>query len=127
MAVEAGVGVVSAGIERYDERFVIKFGQELRPEDFGCHIELTRALRDALATLKWDIWENKGLQSRSALADDYGKRFIEDFVQRIAPWDMLETIESTRFRSRAKMGQREVLAHLDVARSPALQQRSAGH
>ena len=81
MAMETGVGVVSAGIERYDERFVIKFGQELRPEDFGCHIELTRALRDALATLKWDIWENKGLQSRSALADDYGKRFIEDFVQ----------------------------------------------
>lgn len=126
MAMESGVGIVPVGIERYDERFVIKFGQELRPGDFGRPDDLTRALRDTLATLKWDIWENEGLQSRSELADDYGKRFIEEFEQRIRPWDTLESIEATRFHDKAEMEQREVFAHLSGARSPVLQQRGTG-
>ena len=56
MAMEAHVKIVPVGIEQYDKRFVIKFGQELHPEDYDCHTELTQTLRDALATLKWDIW-----------------------------------------------------------------------
>ena len=113
MAMEAHVKIVPVGIEQYDKRFVIKFGQELHPEDYDCHTELTQTLRDALATLKWDIWESEGLQARSSLPDDYGKRFVEEFVQRIYPWDTLESIEATRFHDKAEMEQREAFSHLD--------------
>lgn len=113
MAIEAHVKIVPVGIEQYDTRFVIQFGQVLHPEDYACHTELTQALRDALATLKWNIWESQGLQSRSALPKDYGKRFIEEFARRIDPWDTLESIEATRFHDKAEMAQREAFAHLD--------------
>ena len=113
MAMEAHVKIVPVGIEQYDKRFVIKFGQELHPEDYDCHTELTQTLRDALATLKWDIWESEGLQARSSLPEDYGKRFVEEFVQRIYPWDTLESIEATRFHDKAEMEQREAFSHLD--------------
>ena len=113
MAMETHVKIVPVGIEQYDKRFVIKFGQELRPEDYSSHTELTQTLRDALATLKWDIWESEGLQSRSTLPKDYGKKFIEEFAQRIYPWDTLESIEATRFHDKAEMEQREAFAFLN--------------
>ena len=113
MAKEAHVKIVPVGIEQYDKRFVIKFGQELHPEDYDCAAELTQTLRDALATLKWDIWESEGHQARSSLPEDYGKRFVEEFVQRIYPWDTLESIEATRFHDKAEMEQREAFSHLD--------------
>lgn len=113
MAMEAHVKIVPVGIEQYDKRFVIKFGQELHPEDYDCAAELTQTLRDALATLKWDIWESEGHQARSSLPDDYGKRFVEEFVQRIYPWDTLESIEATRFHNKTEMVQREAFSYLD--------------
>lgn len=113
MAMEAHVKIVPVGIERYDRRFVIKFGQALLPEDYTGHEALTQALRDSMATLKWDIWEREGVASRSALPKDYGKKFSEAFARQIAPWNTLESIEATRFHDRAELTQREAFAHLD--------------
>lgn len=113
MAMEAHVKIVPVGIEQYDKRFVIKFGQALHPEDYDCSAELTQTLRDALATLKWDIWESEGLQPRSALPEDYGKKFIEEYARRMYPYDTLESVEATRFHDKAEMEQREAFSHLD--------------
>lgn len=105
--------IVPVGTERYDRRFVIKFGQALLPEDYASHEALTQALRDAMATLKWDIWEREGVSSRGALPKDYGKKFSEEFARQIAPWNTLESIEATRFHDMAELTQREAFAHLD--------------
>lgn len=113
MAMETQVKIVPVGIEQYGKRFVIQFGDELLPEDYTSPAELTQDLRDSLATLKWNIWESEGIQSRSALPKGYGKEFIEEFAQRIYPWDTLESIEATRFHDKAEMEQRDTFAHLD--------------
>ena len=34
-------------------------------------------------------------------------------MQRIYPWDTLESIEATRFHDKAEMEQREAFSHLD--------------
>ena len=113
MAMETLVKIVPVGIERYDRRFVIKFGQALHPEDYASHGSLTQALRDAMATLKWEIWEGEGVASRSALPKDYGEKFSEEFARKIAPWNTPESIEATRFHDKVELTQREAFAHLD--------------
>jgi len=113
MAVEANVKIVPVAIEQYNKRFIIKFGSELFPENYSDHTTLTQDLRDALATLKWDIWEKEGVQPRSSLPEDFRKHFLNEFEKRIYPWDTMETIERTRFHTRAEIVQKEVRNHLN--------------
>lgn len=113
MAMEAHVKIVPVAIEQYGNRFVIKFGPELLPENYSGHTELAQELRDVLATIKWDIWENEGVQLRSSLPEDFREQFLNEFEKRIHPWDTLETIERSRFHTKAEIAQREVENHLN--------------
>lgn len=112
MAMETNTKIVPVAIEQYGEHFVINFGNELRPENFCSNAKLTENLRDALATLKWEIWEKEGVQIRSKLPENYAEQFAKEFERRIYPYDTLETIERTRFHSRAEIEQKEAFAHL---------------
>ena len=75
MAMETDTPIVPVAIEQYGKKFVINFGNELCPADFQSAADLTQTLRDALATLKWDIWENEGVQDKAGLPEDYSKQF----------------------------------------------------
>ena len=112
MAMESGTGIVPVAIEQYGKRFIIHFGTMLSPENYSDFGELTQALRDTLATLKWEIWEQEGLHWRSSLPSDCSERFLRTFQQRIYPYDTLESIERTRFHTKAELAQREVEATL---------------
>ncbi|MGN0431099.1 MAG: lysophospholipid acyltransferase family protein [Lachnospiraceae bacterium] len=113
MALETNVKIVPVAIEQYDRHFVIEFGSELFPENYRSQTELTRELRDALATLKWDIWENEGIQTRSSFSEEYSEQFLKEFEQRIYPWDTLESVERTRFHTKVEMEQRDAFAHME--------------
>ena len=97
MAMETGTKIVPIGIEQYDSRFVVNFGNKILPERFQSSKALTQHLRDALATLKWEIWEREGLVKRSHFADNYRELFIKEFEERIFPYDTLESVERTRY------------------------------
>ena len=99
--------------ERFEKRFVINFGNELFPKDFDDNTSLTQRLRDDLATLKWEIWEQEGIQSRKDIPADYSEQFIRQFAQRIYPYDTLESVERTRYHTKEEMEQRDAFAHLD--------------
>lgn len=111
MAMETGTKIVPIAIEQYEKRFVINFGSELLPEDFHDQMELTQKLRDTLATLKWEIWEQEPLQSRDSLPENCSDLFLKEFTERIFPYDTLETIERARFHGKIS-SPREVFAHL---------------
>ena len=113
MAQETDTPIIPVAIEQFDKQFVINFGSELRPADFQNADKLTQRLRDNMAALKWEIWENEGVQERNLLPEDYSKRFKALFEQKIHPYDTPETIERTRFHMRAEMEQREAFAPLD--------------
>lgn len=112
LARAAGARIVPVAVEQYGRRFVVHFGAPLVPEAFPDAGGLTQALRDALASLKWEIWEREGLQSRSALPEDAGERFSREFEERIAPYDTPETVARSVFRS-GEIPPREAFAHLD--------------
>lgn len=111
MAMETSTKIVPIAIEQYERRFVVNFGRELIPENFHNQIELTQKLRDTLATLKWEIWEQEPMQHRGSLPENYSELFLKEFEARIYPYDTLETIERTRFRSKISSPQ-EAFAHL---------------
>lgn len=113
MAMETHVIIVPVAIEQYDRQFIINFGNELIPDDFESPAALTEVLRDSLATLKWEIWETQALQSRSALPGNYSELRIREFEKKIYPYDTLESVERTRYHTKAEIEQREVEAHLD--------------
>ena len=106
MAMETDTPIVQVAIEQYGKKFVINFGNELCPADFQSAADLTQTLRDALATLKWDIWENEGVQDKAGLPEDYSKQFRDLFEQKIHPYDTPETIERTRFHTKAEIEQK---------------------
>lgn len=112
MALETNTKIVSIVIDQYDKHFIIKFGKEILPESYNDHVELTQKLRDALATLKWEIWENEEIQQRKSLPEKYGQQFLKEFEKRIHPWDTLETVERTRFHTKAEIEQKAAFAYL---------------
>lgn len=114
MAMETNVKIVPIAIEQFEKRFVINFGNELFSEDFEDSTSLTQRLREVLAALKWEIWEREGQFARDSLPHDYLEQYIQTFGKRLAPWDTLESVERTRFHTKAEIDQKEVEAHLDA-------------
>lgn len=112
LAMDTGTQVVPVAVEQYGRRFVVNFGRALLPGGFPDVDRLTQGLRDALTALKWEIWEREGVQSRSALPEDAGARFLKEFQERIAPYDTLETVERSVFRGKEVLPG-EVFCHLD--------------
>ena len=112
MAMETGVDIIPIAIEQYDKRFVINMGDEIPVKEYSDKLELTQSLRDMLASLKWDIWEREGITLRSSLSSDYRELFIREFEERIFPYDTLESVERTRYRSEIPSPE-EVFAHLE--------------
>lgn len=112
MAMETNTKIVPVAIEQYDRRFIINFGKEMLPENYGSHTELTQELRDTLAALKWEIWESEGLYSRNSLPEDCKKRFLKEFEAHIRPYDTLESVERARFHSKV-LSPQEAFAYLD--------------
>lgn len=113
MAMETGTKIVPIAIEQHDERFVVNFGTEISPEDYSNSIELTQELRDALASLKLEIWEREGIFSRDSFPENFNEQFIKTFEKRLQPWDTLESVERTRFHTKAEIEQKDAFAHLD--------------
>lgn len=113
MAMETKTNIVPVAIEQYDKRFVVNFGTEISHEDFSDNTELTQKLRDALASLKWQIWEKEDPVSRDSVPENFGEQFIKTFEKRLQPWDTLESVERTRFHTKAEIEQKDAFAHLD--------------
>lgn len=112
MAIETDTSIIPVAIEQYEKRFVINFGKKLPPENYQSERVLTQALRNTLATLKWEIWEQEGIQSRAEIPENYSKQFVQQFAQQLYPYDTLESVERTRFHTSVEIAQKEVVSHL---------------
>lgn len=112
MAMETGAPIVPTAIEEFSGKFYLSFGTPMDPRDFQDRTDMTQALRDAMCTLKWNIWETQGIQSRSSLPSDYGQKFRAEFERKLHPYDTPETVERTRFHTREEVEQQNSFNHL---------------
>lgn len=83
-AISANAVIVPIAVEQYGKHFVICSGNVLDPIrlQISKH-NLTMLLRDEMASLKWKIWERKGIIHRNTLSIDYWNQFIR---KRCAEW-----------------------------------------
>lgn len=94
--------IVPIALEQYDKRFVINIGNLFDPSDvmskytdskydllidesmkFKIKLEANKILRDKMATLKYEIWNQQGVVERNKIPYDYWKEFINE---RCAEW-----------------------------------------
>lgn len=84
MALETGAEIVPLALEQYDKTFYVNIGENLSfPQSSAITVnDYTSILRDALATLKWEIWEKYGECHRSDIPDHYEDAFVENIMGR---------------------------------------------
>lgn len=76
-AISANAVIVPIAVEQYGKHFVICSGNMLDPLCLQIDKQnLTMILRDELASLRWKIWERRGICFRNTLEHDYCDKFI---------------------------------------------------
>lgn len=95
-AVCAGAVIIPIAVEQYDKHFVICPGEVIDPVGLqkDKH-ELTIILRDELASLKWKIWERKGVCQRNKMSVEYWDQFIRARCLEWRGYAMREQIVNT--------------------------------
>lgn len=84
MALETGAEIVPMALEQYDKTFYVNIGENLSfPQSSVITVnDYTSILRDALATLKWEIWEKYGQCHREDIPAHYEDSFVTSIMNR---------------------------------------------
>lgn len=114
IALENKADIVPVSVEKYDDTYYVMIGEALHHSDFAHYNQkgLTAELRDILATLKWEIWENFGIFPREG-------QFSEDFKKKIFslfdsfPGYTIQDAVETRYYDKNITEPNEAFAHLD--------------
>ena len=92
MSQETGCDIIPLAIEQYDNTFWINIGENVNFSNYLSIKEANDALRDILASLKWEIWENQKEQSRDDFTYDYIMNFRQSVVDRDEYGDYVYTL-----------------------------------
>lgn len=118
MALRSGAEIVPLAIERYCKNYTINIGQNISVSDLQLEQkqQLTDELRDAIATLKWEIWEQLPQTKRNEIPPDYRAQELQELQElqeQMHGVYTMEDIEITRYHTKAEIEQKEVEAFLD--------------
>lgn len=101
-AKEANADIIPLGMAKYKDRYVVNIGKPIEIDKDADEIEETNKIRNIMATLNWEIYENEGLGSREELGN-YEERLVEyiDDIMKdsIESYD-IDFINKTRFRDK---------------------------
>lgn len=87
LAQKSGRPIIPMAVEYYGSDCYIKFGEPLRYWPDGNKSEDIKALRDAMATLRWDIWETMPQVHRGDLS---GNEWEQEIADRVAAYPKLD-------------------------------------
>lgn len=106
--------IVPIAAEQYGKHFDINIGENFHMERYGSSVEekskAIAALRDVLATLKWEIWERHPV-SRKDILDNEWDEYLD---ARFREWPGFDSnyIESLIYKPKNSVSQETVFAHL---------------
>lgn len=115
MAIRAGADIVPVAIEQCGKDYIVNIGRNMDCFSFSLADErvLTEKLRNEMATLRWEIWSSQPTIRRSDIPADYRKKYLLDIEQQMGGNYTIEEIETTRFRGKDEIAQRDAFAHLE--------------
>lgn len=119
VAQASAAAVIPVAAEQYGKHFVVNIGEAIHMEPFGDDKPLAiTTLRDAMATLKWEIWESQPQMKRHEVRGDEWECFIK---ARLKEWPLtLDGVWAAAFRPKGVISREEVFAHLkSLAPCPA--------
>lgn len=106
VAVNTNAEIVPIAIEQNDNVFYINIGKNIDVKrDYNCVntkesiIDGSYKLRDSLATLKWQIWEDYCKERRDNIPNDYYQKFLEDRFREYPDFN-IDIIESRYFKDK---------------------------
>lgn len=134
IALSTNAVILPIGIEQYKNEFVVNFGEvydpnlmlkqitdmpynEVEEKDMQYKIKelANNELRDRLATLKYEIWEKKGITKRECLDNNYWEKYIEERLNEWPGYSMQEQIDSV-FHPKYKQEQQKIIEDLETIR-----------
>lgn len=100
MALKTGADIIPIAIEQYDKTFYVNIGENINfgSQDSRNINELNKDLRDALATLKWEIWEKQGIQKRDDLILQYKDNFQQNIIERCEYGFTIDDVLTTMYK-----------------------------
>ena len=126
MALRTGVKIIPMAMEQYGKRYVVNTGKPLDPAAYSGYQEsqlgasmkdgkrrMTCDLRDELASLRWEIWENEPTIQRDKLPRDASESFHRMIMEQSENGYTEEEIERTRFHDRNEEAHKEAEGCLD--------------
>ncbi len=104
-AIECNVPILPIAIEQRGKHFFVNVGKEMDVSTLE-EAQGVEVLRDALAALKWEIWERQPVEKRADIAEDYYKFFLHEKMSEWKPMSY-EMFDGRRYRDKTE---REILA-----------------
>ena len=82
MAIQSKADIVPIAVEFYGNDLCVAIGKNMDISKFAIEDKYTvnQLLRDELATLKWTIWEQRGISKRALFPDNYSETFVNKII-----------------------------------------------
>ncbi len=113
VAQKSNAVIVPIGIEQYDKTFIATVGKNFDASKYSEDekIKAINDLRDAMATLKWDIWESVSPNVRSQMDENEFDKFINE---RLKEWPnfTLEEFYDRVFKPKNTQEEKNVFEYL---------------
>ena len=116
IAIQSKAQIIPVALECYGKHMYAAIGQNITVADiWQDKYALTSHLRDALATLKWRIFETIGVQSRRDIPENYRQTYIDSIINDNKDTSYTEQdVLDTMFRDRNITTSEEAFAHLST-------------
>ena len=114
IAIQSKAQIVPVALECYGKHMYVAIGRNIDiAVTWQDKNELTSYLRDALATLKWRIFETVGAQSRKDIPENYRQTYIDSIINDNKDTSYTEQdVLDTMFRDRSITTYDDVFNHL---------------
>lgn len=102
MASETAADIIPIAIEQYGNRFYVNIGQNIPYNPSKSHDinAMNEYLRDTLATLKWEIWEQIGASTRKSITADEFNNFRKSIVNRCGYGYTIDDVYKTMYHDK---------------------------
>lgn len=111
LSMETGAEIIPIAIDQDGKSYVINIGSNIKFEEDTNIDDARDYLRTVLATLKWEIWEQKGIFKRSDI-----KETEEEYIHEIMKYSDIgyteEVIERSRYKDIGEVSYDEVFSSL---------------